>query len=337
MADKTFIYAGSEAGALYRKEAGDDHWQELSSDAPGPTGNGLVSSPQARAIAVHPQNSGLVFVGTQRGVYRSKDRGDNWERMGLPEGRTVWSLKFHPHNPQVMYLGTEGSEVYRSEDGGESWRYQGTISNPDAVQMAFSTRILGLAMEPSQPDNMYAAMEVGGVARSFDAGKTWEVANRNFAGDVDLMDLHGVAVGSPKGDAVFISNRTGMWRSRDRGDNWENLRFDRFTPIMYSRGVQADPNDPNTLYACVGRNFGSEEGGVMRTTDLGETWHRFDHGVTPLSTTFGIGINAQRPEQVCFCARRGQVFGTQDGGAMWKEHPLPESAKDMISVACASA
>ena len=75
----------------------------------------------------------------------------------------------------------------------------------------------------------------------------------------------------------------------------------------------------------------------MRTTDLGETWHRFDHGVTPLSTTFGIGIHAQRPDQVCYYARGGQVFGTQDGGATWKEHPLPESANEMISVACASA
>ncbi len=97
------------------------------------------------------------------------------------------------------------------------------------------------------------------------------------------------------------------------------------------------PNDPNTVYACVGMNFGSEEGGVLRSTDQGETWHRFDKGVTPRSTTFGIGINAQAPEQVYFCSRRGQVFGTQDGGASWKEHPVPETATSVISVACASA
>ena len=329
MADKTFIYVGAEAGRLYRKEADGESWETLSE-------NGLVPSPQTRAIVFHPRNPETVFVGTQRGVYRSKDRGDHWERMDLAEGRTVWSLKFHPQDPDIMYLGTEGSEVYRSDDGGESWRYMATIRNPDAVQMAFSTRILGLAMESGHPEHMYAALEVGGAARSSDGGNQWEITNRNFAGNVDLMDLHGVAVGSPQQDAIFISNRVGIWRSRDRGDNWENLHLERFSPISYSRGVQAASDDPNTLYACVGGNFGSDEGGVMRTTDLGETWERFDRGVSARSTTFGIGINAQHPEQVYFCTRKGEVLGTHDGGASWKEHPVPEPNMNVISVACMS-
>ena len=329
MADKTYIYVGAEASGLYRKEAGDLQWQQLT--------NGLHPSPQVRTIAVHPQNPDVVLVGTQRGDYRSQDRGDHWQRMNIAEGRTVWSLRFHPQNPQVVFLGTEGSEVYTSEDGGQNWRYLSTISNPDAVQMAFSTRILGLAIESANPSRMYAALEVGGAARSSDGGKTWQLANRNFAGNVDLMDLHGVAVGSRQSNVVFISNRTGVWRSRDRGDNWENTHFETFSPIMYSRGVQTAPNDPNTLYACVGRNFGSEEGGVMRTTDLGETWQRFDQGISPASTTFGVAINRQHPEQVYFCTRKGQVFGTHDGGSAWQEHRLPETALNVISVACASA
>jgi photosystem II stability/assembly factor-like uncharacterized protein len=329
MADKTYVYVGAEANGVYRKEAGDSQWQQLT--------NGMPPSAQVRAIAIHPHTPNVVFIGTQRGVYRSQDRGDNWQRMNLPEGRIVWSLQFHPHQPQVMFLGTEGSEVYTSDDGGENWRYLSTISNPDAVQMAFATRILGIAMESADPNRMYAALEVGGAARSTDGGKTWQLVNRNFAGNVDLMDLHGVAVGSQRSDTVFISNRVGVWRSQDRGDNWENLHVEKFSPIMYSRGVQVAPHDPNTLYACVGLNFGSDEGGVVHTTDLGETWHRFDQGIKPGSTTFGVAINRQHPEQVYFCTRRGQVFGTHDGGGTWTEHRLPESATNVISVACASA
>ncbi len=329
MADKTLVYVGAEVSGLYRKEAGDAHWENLT--------RGMAPSAQVRTIAIHPENQDVIFAGTQRGVYRSKDRGDNWERMNITEGRVVWSLKFHPNNPQVMFLGTEGSEVFKSEDGGENWNYMATISNPDSVQMAFATRILGLAIESSSPDHMYAALEVGGAARSSDGGKSWQIVNGNFDGDVDLMDLHGVAVGSADSSAVFISNRVGVWRTRDRGDNWENLGFERFSDIKYSRGIQAAPNDPNTLYACVGMNFGSEEGGVLRTTDLGETWQRFDKGVAPKSTTFGVAINAKAPEQVYFCSRRGQVFGTQDGGDSWREHTVPEGVTNVISMACSSA
>ena len=328
MADQTLIYVGAETSGLYRKEANDTRWEQLS--------DGMAPSPQVRAITIHPQNLDLMFVGTQRGVYGSRDRGDHWQRMNLPEGRVVWSLRFHPHNPQIIYLGTESSEVYTSEDGGVNWQYLSTIANRDAVQMSFATRILGLAIEAASPNYMYAALEVGGAARSSDGGRTWQIVNRNFAGDVDLMDLHGVAVGSGDSSAVFISNRAGVWRSRDRGDNWENTHFENFSPIIYSRGVQADPSDPSTLYACVGRSGRSEEGGVLHTTDLGETWHSFCPGLTPRSTTYGVAVNPGQPNQVYFCTRGGEVFGTHDGGATWKEHPLPETAKDVTKVACAS-
>ncbi len=328
MADKTLIYAGAEVSGLYRKEAADAHWESLT--------DGVPPAAQVRAIAIHPQNSNVVFVGTQRGVYRSQDSGDHWQRMNLTEGRVVWSLKFQPQDPQIMFLGTEGSEVFKSEDGGENWHYLSTVANPDQVQMAFAMRILGLAIESGNPDNMFAALEVGGAARSTDGGKSWRTMNKNFEGSVDLLDLHGVAVGSQDSSSVFISNRTGVWRTTDRGENWQDLHFDRFSDIRYSRGIQAAPDDPNTLYACVGLNFGAEAGGVMRTTDLGETWSRFDQGISPGSTTFGVAINAKQSEQVYFCTRRGQVFGTHDGGNTWKDHPLPETATNVISVACTS-
>ncbi len=326
MAGSTLIYVGAEADGLYRKEAGAGRWEKLA--------KGMPPSPQVREIVIHPRDPNTLFVGTQRGVYRSKDGGDTFERMNLTEGRIVWAIQFHPHNPSVMYLGTEGAEVFKSIDGGENWQYLSTIANPDAVQMAFATRILGIGIESGDPHQMYAALEVGGAAHSSDGGKSWTTVNSVFDGDVDLMDLHGVTVGV--NESVFISNRTGVWRTRDRGQSWEDLRFEQFSNIRYSRGVEVAPNDPATLYACVGLNFGSEEGGVMRSTDGGDTWSRFDQGVEPLSTTFGIAVNDRAPEQVYFCTRKGQVFGTHDNGATWQGHDLPEMAANVKAIACTS-
>ncbi len=327
MAGKTLIYAGAEADGLYRKEAGDSQWEKLA--------NGMPPSPQVRDIVFDPRDPNTMFVGTQRGLYKSRDAGDSWKRVKLAEGRIVWSIEFHPNDPQTMFLGTEGSEFYKSQDGGENWEYQSTIANPESVQMAFATRILGIGIEASNPEHIYAALEVAGAAHSGDGGKTWKIANKEFAGNVDLLDLHGVAVGSQ--ERVYISNRTGVWRTSDRGENWQDLKFDQFSGIRYSRGVEVAPDDPNTLYACVGMNFGSEEGGVLRTTDGGDSWQRFDKGVGAASTTFGIGINRNQPEQVYFCTRRGQVFGTHDNGDIWKEHVLPGMAGNVKTIACASA
>ena len=329
MPGKTMIYVGAEADGLYRKEESDSRWEKLA--------KGMPPSPQVRAIAIHPNEAKTIFVGTLRGVYRSKDGGDSFERMNMTEGRHVWAIKFHPNDPNIMFLGTEGSEVFKTTDGGENWSHLATIINQDSVQMAFATRILGIGIEANNPDQMYAALEVGGAAHSPDGGKSWTIVNSGFAGDVDLMDLHGVTVGSADSSSVFISNRTGVWRSRNRGANWDNLNFEKFTDIFYSRGVESAPDDPNTLYACVGLNFGSQQGGVMRSTDQGDTWERFDKGVHPVSTTFGVAINEHAPEQVYFCTRQGEVFGTRDGGETWSSHVLPEMAGSVKAIACASA
>jgi photosystem II stability/assembly factor-like uncharacterized protein len=337
MAEKTYLYAGTMAEipgskGFWRKEASDDRWEEIS-------GNGLPPDPQVPAIAIHPQNPDIVIIGTQRGVYKSLDRGDHWKRADFPEGRTAWCLTFRPDDPRIMYLGTNGDEVYRSDDTGDSWKYMSTVEIPDPIQMPFASRILGIAMEPKQPDVMYAVMEASGTARTLDAGKTWEAVNSVFGGNYDTMDQHGVVVGSPELDTVFIANRVGVWQSRDRGEHWENLNLDKFSHLYYSRGVYLAPNDPNTLYACVGlwgKEAPGDEGGVMRSTNGGATWERFDHDVTLGGSTMWVAINQRHPEQVYFAGRNGNVLGTDDGGATWKEHRLPESAQSVMSLACVS-
>ena len=169
MPEKTMIYVGAEADGLYRKEESDGRWEKLA--------KGMPPSPQVRAIAIHPNDAKTIFVGTQRGVYRSKDGGDSFERMNMAEGRHVWAIKFHPNDPTTMFLGTEGSEVFKSTDSGENWDLLATIINQDSVQMAFATRILGIGIEASNPDQMYAALEVGGAAHSSDGGKSWTIVN----------------------------------------------------------------------------------------------------------------------------------------------------------------
>ena len=232
-----------------------------------------------------------------------------------------------------MYSGTIYNEVYRSENGGDTWEHISTINSPDICDIGFAPRILGLSTTADNPAEIYAAMEIGGAAYSTDAGGSWTITNRDLAPSENLLDLHGVASSSGR---VFISNREGVWRSTDRGDHWENLTLQRFSPIYYSRGVQIDPNQGQRVYACVGSDFRGTEGGILRSNDLGDTWERFDHGHSVDSTTFGLSVNPQDSNQVYFCTRRGQVFGTDDGGATWHDHTLPGDVIDSISVLAAS-
>ncbi len=348
-----YVYAGAghwtsagdsaHPGGLLRKEVGGSEWRFLS--------NGLPEKAEVRSIAVHPDNPQIVYVGTQDGPYRSTDSGDTWKKLDFPDAAmNVWSIIFHPKKPQTLYLGTSPAAVYRSDDGGESWKRLAIVESAGAVNMGFDMRVIRLAADPSNPDEIYAGLEVGGVIRSLDGGNTWEDCSEDLlrlasmdhlksqiGSDTDIegmMDSHALTVSAAKPGGVILATRMGLFRSDDRGGSWSDIDVGRFSPLTYARDVQVAPHDPNVLYAALSPAARSEDGSLYRSDDLGQTWKRFDHDVTPESTMMTIALNRQDPNQVYCATRGGQVFGTQDGGATWNEHPLPEGLQDIYAIAC---
>ena len=151
--NNTYVYVGAEASGLYRLSPSSSRWEELTI--------GLPANPIVPGIAIHPDNPEVVYVGTQDGPYRSTDRGGHWERLDYPSsGAPVWTFLFRPGEPKVMYLGTAPGEIYRSVDDGDSWRKLNATMGSNECNMAFPTRVIALAADPSHPDEMYAALEL---------------------------------------------------------------------------------------------------------------------------------------------------------------------------------
>ena len=329
-------------GGLFRTSPGTRDWQPLS--------RGLPEQVEARAFAVHPRDSDVVFVGTQDGPYRSIDGGESWERTNFPErGAVVWSLAFHPTRPDVMYAGTAPVGVYRSEDGGESWRKLPGATSPEHCVMGFPTRVTRIAVDPGRPDDVYAALEVSGVIRSADGGESWKdlsaplikLAEKphlksRIGSDTDaegMLDSHAIAVGN-KG-AAFLAVRMGVFVSDDRGASWRDMEIGRYSPLTYCRDVVVSPQDVKVMYACLSPAARSSDGSLYRSEDGGETWRRFDHGVKAGATMMSAAVHAVDPKRVYCVSRCGQVFGTEDGGETWSEYRLPENVQDVYAVACA--
>jgi hypothetical protein len=89
---------------LYRLTDGSDEWEQLQ--------HGLPEAPAVRALAVHPHKPEIVYAGTQSGPYRSADHGEHWERIDVPDhGLPVWSLLFHPRDPDIVFIGYENCQI----------------------------------------------------------------------------------------------------------------------------------------------------------------------------------------------------------------------------------
>jgi len=327
-AAESYVYVGGEKGGLVRKVAGDVRWEHLT--------RGLPSEMVVVQAAVHPRRPEMVLVGTRGdGAYQSVDGGDSWRHVDLPEtGLEVWSFAFHPDDSNTLYLGTAPPRIYRSTDGGDTWQSLPIVVDPEAERdIGYPTRIIAMAVNPSNAREIYAGMEVAGMIRSLDGGESWESINNGLAPDEGRVDIHGVAMSPSLSDTVFMITRMGPWRSRDRGNNWEFLDLKRFSPITHTRDLKADPHDANTFYMGVGAGVYGDVGSLMRSRDLGQTWERIDKGMEPNSTVRAVSVSPREQSLVYCCTRYGQVFGTHDGGETWQQYPLPESVTELRAVA----
>ena len=340
---KSYVYlglAGETApgrpvkSGLYRMAAGDDHW-ELAT-------RGLPAAPAIRAIATHPEHPDTVYVGTQDGPYRSDDHGDHWEKLDVPDhGLPVWSLAFDPRNSQVMYAGYENCEIYRSDDGGLRWRQLPvTVRFPEVTVAAGSNpakRVLELAANPANPDELYGAIEVGGVIRSLDGGEHWDNMSHGQYLNDDTVDMHGVLVGRWRPGQVFAIGRAGLFSSGDRGEHWASARLEALNPNgqTYCRDIREAPGDSKTIWVAGGANFQSEVGALFRSKDGGTSWAKVEMGVKPKTTMFTLAFDARQPKRMYCATSGGEVFGSEDGGQNWAARPLPEGATQVYAMGCA--
>lgn len=337
-------WTGGKLGGVFRQQAGDAGWTQLRKGLPGDA--------QVHAITVHPDDRDVVYAGAADGPFRSLDGGERWERLGFPDaGVQIWSIAVHPRRPGTLFAGASPVGVYRSDDGGDTWRRLAELDMPERVKMPFACRVMRIAVDPAHDEHVYATLEVGGAVRSLDGGESWEdcsaglvefAARPQFRSRIlsdseteGMLDGHALVVSAAKPDSVILAVRMGLFRSDDRGETWRDMEVGRFSPLTYSRDIRVAPQDPRTLYACLSPAARSEAGSVWRSSDLGETWRRFDHSVTARSTMMGVALHPRDPDVVFATSRLGQVFGTTDGGASWTERPLPEGCADVYAIACA--
>jgi photosystem II stability/assembly factor-like uncharacterized protein len=331
---QTFIYVGLAGegdfvgeGGLYRYSVTDGVWQSIT--------EGLPPTPQVRALLIHSDDPAVLYAGTQNGPYRSDDRGEHWEPLDGPADRgAIWSLASQPGNANVLYAGYDPCGIYRSEDGGAHWHQMNTeqvvFPNITTYMPPLGKRVIGITTDPTSPQDMYAAIEVGGLLGSRDGGESWiSLIDGPYVRN-NTLDLHAVQVSSAAPGTVFIATQIAMFRGRDHGTKWEHLRIEEMFPGgSYCRDLLVAPDDPSTIYLAAGAGGGGapagtvEAGALVRSSDAGDTWTRVDLGEVPPSRMAQIAIDAAAPQRVVCCAQRGQVYFSEDHGQSWKKTQVP--------------
>ncbi|UCC24072.1 MAG: hypothetical protein JSU98_10065 [Gemmatimonadales bacterium] len=257
-----FGFSASGGGSgLYRTLDGGTSWQEMT--------EGLPDGDKGRmGVDVHRGNGDLVYLTVEgaspgdRGLYRSTDRGESWERVSGNNPRPMYfsMVRIDPGNPDRIYMG--GVDLQVSDDGGRTWwDYDGYTE----IHVDYHA----LWVDPNDSDHVVVGND-GGVASTWDGGRSWRHHNNLAVGQfyeigVDMRDPYYVCGGlqdnsswcgpSNKLDSYGIANRD--WYDVSGGDGFYN---------------QVDPTDWRWVYTE------SQGGNISRyNAETGET-----AGIRPL-------------------------------------------------------
>ncbi len=194
------------------------------------------------------------------GVHVSADNGLSWlpSNVGIPgqggvtgDAIPIFSLTVDPHNPQILWAGTDWSgHVYKSVDGGLTWEQKDYGITIEYGGLSFR----GFTVDPRSSDIVYA---MGETHDAITGGAVW---------------------GMGTGGVVY--------KTVDGGEHWDVL-WDGGIPSSLARYLWVDPRDPNILYVstgifdrgAVGESANPEMDeepfgglGVLKSNDGGQTW-----------------------------------------------------------------
>ncbi len=307
---------------------------------------------RANAVAVHPEDPNIIFLGFSRGgLWRTKDGGNQWIPVFDDQSYLAIShIVFDPANPDRVLVGTGdrnisgnpfiGNGIYVSENCGDSWSNLG-LTQPGIISDIY--------ISPQNSDIIYAS-SMGipfernadrGLYKSEDGGENWsQILYINDSTGVNDIVVH------PFDDNIIYAcgwNRirnnkeskvsgpdAKIHRSYDGGDTWEILENGLPDGEHVKVHLDISHQDPNRLYAAyvtVGGLPGCDTGGfdlsgVYTSEDGGDQWSPVSVSGIPCNIAGGFGwyftrikVNPFNDQDISILGVR--MFRTLNGGLDW--------------------
>lgn len=276
---------------------------------------GLGSNFRINVIKYHPTIPNLIFVGTDRGIYRSTDNLQTWVRLN-----TSWNVRdieFHPTNNAIIYVyenyffGTNKNKIYKSTNQGVSYTpLMDLPGNSDAE--------INISVSATCPTCVFATSS-NGIWKSFNEGNTFNTTINPAPVGVSLW----YATPNDLDTSKFVGGYLDVFRSTNGG-----LNFNQCTWWSLGSTAQHGGTNNQTAYnassvyvhadcnylTCVNGNYyACTDGFLCKSTDNGATWQKLSLKVGTREN-YNLGVSqSNHYRTICGSQDNGTSIKTENG------------------------
>ncbi|MBS4201877.1 hypothetical protein KHA93_19925 [Bacillus sp. FJAT-49732] len=290
-------------------------------------------------LAIDPIRPKRLYAGTFNDrLWISDDGGTTWE----PAGKGIFhdrvlSVAVSPteiiNGYNVVWVGTEPSELFRSEDGGKTWvHFPKLLDLPSKPTWRFPPRPNTHHVRWIQPDlhdehKIYVGIELGGVMKSEDKGIHWEDRKPGSQYDCHTMTMNPLAKGR-----IYEAAGGGFAESQDGGKTWATF-IDGLGSDTYLVDIAVDPANPDTIIASAAQGaYSAYDPGrastVIVRSEGGNPWEAIHDGLPKRhgSSIFSL-ISHESEPGVFYAVNNLGIYQSIDAGKSWMQllEDWPES------------
>lgn len=247
--DPRALYAGLERDGLLFSYDGAEGWQR--------PGDAVLKTGAVTAVAVDPSNKCRIYAARADRIFKSEDCNRSYESEIYVEtkpGVIVTALAIDWFVQSDIYAAFSDGTILKSADLGDNWT------------SVFRGRQAITSLIVSHADNriVFSGMAGAGMAKSVDAGATWEVVLDPLRPYRDANRVIALVQDS-RGGALYAATYYGILRSLDVGVSWEPLKLLTEPGEVMIGAVATDPANPNVILYSVGNS-------LYKSTDAGVNW-----------------------------------------------------------------
>lgn len=313
---------------IYRSTDGGVNFTETAFNPANLGFGGLGSNFRINVIKYHPTIPNLVFVGTNKGIFRSTNNLATWVQSN--NSWDVQDIEFHPTDNNIVYLhenyywGSNRNKIMKSTNQGVNFSPLTDLPGNDNAE-------INISVSPVCPNCVFAVSD-NGFWKSYNTGSSFLTFLNPTPSGISLW----YGVPNDLDTNIIVAGYVDLFRSVNSGATFAQATWWSLGSSQHGGGGNQQAYNNSNVYVhadcnyltCVnGVFYACTDGFLCKSTDNGLTWQKLSL-TTGIRENYNLGMSQSNSNRtICGSQDNGTSILTENG---WIEYTGADGMEGII-------